>query len=81
MHGLPETSDIWGSLSETLGRESVALRLTGFSALRPSAFTPTKDAYAARLDEMLTGFGRPVDVVAHDIEALMTMFIHWMHNH
>jgi pimeloyl-ACP methyl ester carboxylesterase len=73
VHGFPETSLLWRPLQERLGRESVALTLPGLGVPRPSGFSGTKDAYADALAETLMGFDQPVDVVGHDIGALLTM--------
>lgn len=73
VHGLPETRDIWRPLRETLDRESVAVALPGFGASRADGFTATKDAYADWLAETLGRVARPVDVVGHDVGALLTM--------
>lgn len=56
-----------------MGRESVALSLPGFGVPRPAGFTGTKDAYAEWLAGALRATEAPVDVVGHDIGALITM--------
>jgi pimeloyl-ACP methyl ester carboxylesterase len=73
VHGLPETKEVWGPLREILGRDSTAVALPGFGADRPNGFAATKDAYADWLRETLNRVGEPVDVVGHDIGALLTM--------
>jgi pimeloyl-ACP methyl ester carboxylesterase len=73
VHGIPETREIWSPLQEDLRRNAVALALPGFGSPRPEAFTGTKDAYAQWLAEELAGIGQPVDVVGHDIGALLTL--------
>jgi pimeloyl-ACP methyl ester carboxylesterase len=73
VHGLPETSEIWDPLREVLDRESVAVSLPGFGVPRPDGFSGTKDAYAEWLAEQLRAAEPPVDVVGHDIGALLTM--------
>lgn len=73
VHGLPETKDIWGPLREILDRESISVALPGFGTGRPDGFTATKDAYADWLGEILAQVDKPVDVVGHDIGALLTM--------
>jgi pimeloyl-ACP methyl ester carboxylesterase len=73
VHGLPETRDIWRPLREILDRDSVAVALPGFGASRPRGFTATKDAYADWLGETLNRLQKPVDVVGHDLGALLTM--------
>jgi pimeloyl-ACP methyl ester carboxylesterase len=73
VHGLPETWEIWSPLREELGGEAVALALPGFGTPRPHGFSGTKDAYAEWLASTLSHFERPVDVVGHDLGALLTM--------
>jgi pimeloyl-ACP methyl ester carboxylesterase len=73
VHGLPETSEIWSPLREILDRDSVAVALPGFGTAGPEGFKATKDAYADWLAEILNRFNDPVDVVGHDVGALLTM--------
>jgi pimeloyl-ACP methyl ester carboxylesterase len=73
VHGLPETSHIWDPLREVLDRESTAVALPGFGVSRPEGFSGTKDALAEWLAEELRAVEGPVDVVGHDIGALITM--------
>src|SRR5262245_37896979 len=77
VHGFPETARIWDPLRNALDRESVALSMPGFGVPRPAGFTGTKDAYAQWLADALAEAnalaGEPVDVVAHDVGALLTM--------
>jgi pimeloyl-ACP methyl ester carboxylesterase len=73
VHGLPETSEIWSPLREPLDRNAVAVALPGFGTARPDGFTATKDAYADWLAETLNRVDRPVDVVGHDVGALLAM--------
>jgi pimeloyl-ACP methyl ester carboxylesterase len=73
VHGLPETSEIWDPLRRVLDRESTAVALPGFGVPRPEGFAGTKDAHADWLADALTGVEPPVDVVGHDIGALIVM--------
>jgi pimeloyl-ACP methyl ester carboxylesterase len=73
VHGLLETCEIWGPLRDVLDRDSTAVALPGFGSERPVDFTGTKDAYAEWLGGKLTRFDEPVDVVGHDLGALLTM--------
>jgi pimeloyl-ACP methyl ester carboxylesterase len=73
VHGLPETSRIWDGLRRIVDRGSVALPLPGFGAARPAGFSATKDAYAEWLAESLSGIDQPIDVVGHDVGALITL--------
>ena len=73
VHGLPETSRIWDSLRSVLGRDSIAPALPGFSTPRPVAFTATKDAYATWLADELRGIEKPIDLVGHDVGALISL--------
>src|SRR6266508_1696636 len=70
---MPETKEIWTPLSGALGRDTTALALPGFGAPRPEGFTGTKDAYAEWLGGVLKGADEPVDIVGHDLGALLTM--------
>jgi pimeloyl-ACP methyl ester carboxylesterase len=51
----------------------VAVTLPGFGTARPDGFTASKDAYADWLGEILSQVDKPVDVVGHDLGALMTL--------
>ena len=73
VHGFPETSVIWDSLRRTLDRDSIALALPGFGASRPAGFTATKDAYAEWLADELRGIEEPIDLVGHDVGALISL--------
>jgi pimeloyl-ACP methyl ester carboxylesterase len=73
VHGFPETREIWRPLRETMDRDAVAVALPGFGTGRPDGFTATKDAYAEWLAETLNRVDRPVDVVGHDVGALLTI--------
>jgi pimeloyl-ACP methyl ester carboxylesterase len=73
VHGLPETSRIWHSLRRLLGRDSVALALPGFATPRPAGFTATKDAYAEWLADALSRIEQPIDLVGHDVGALISL--------
>jgi pimeloyl-ACP methyl ester carboxylesterase len=73
VHGFPETSLVWRPLQECLDRESVALTLPGLGVARRSDFAGTKDAYADALADALMALEQPVDVVGHDVGALLTL--------
>ena len=73
VHGSPETWEIWTPLRSVLDRDTAAVALPGFGVARPRGFAGTKDAYARWLAEALVRFDEPVDVVGHDIGALLTM--------
>ena len=73
VHGLPETSEIWSPLRELLDRDSAAVALPGFGTPRPDGFAGTKDAYADWLAGSLSSIDDPVDVVGHDVGALLTV--------
>jgi pimeloyl-ACP methyl ester carboxylesterase len=75
VHGFPETPAIWRPLQASLDRDCVAVSLPGLGSARPRGFTATKDAYAAALAEVLTQLEGPVDVLGHDIGALLTLRI------
>jgi pimeloyl-ACP methyl ester carboxylesterase len=73
VHGLPETGRIWDTLRKTLGGDLVALELPGFGAPRPDGFSATKDAYAEWLAGVLDRIDGPIDLVGHDIGALLVL--------
>jgi pimeloyl-ACP methyl ester carboxylesterase len=73
VHGLPETPEIWRPLQDVLEGDAVAVGLPGFGSARPTGFSGTKDAYAEWLAEALSRVEPPVDVVGHDLGALLTM--------
>lgn len=73
VHGLPETSRIWDSLRRVLERDSIALALPGFGAPRPAGFSARKDAYAEWLADTLDGIEGPIDLVGHDVGALLSL--------
>lgn len=73
VHGIPETSDLWGPLRATLDRETVAVSLPGFGTSRPPGFAASKDAYAEWLAEAVRHVEPPIDIVGHDVGALVTM--------
>jgi pimeloyl-ACP methyl ester carboxylesterase len=73
VHGLPETAQIWDSLRRVLGHDSVAVALPGFGVPRPAAFSATKDAYAEWLADALAEIETPIDLVGHDVGALLVL--------
>jgi pimeloyl-ACP methyl ester carboxylesterase len=73
VHGIPETSEIWSPLRGVLDRDSIAVALPGFGTARPEGFSGTKDAYAEWLANVLKGVESPVDLVGHDVGALLTL--------
>jgi pimeloyl-ACP methyl ester carboxylesterase len=75
VHGFPETATVWRPLQASLDRDSVAVALPGLGTARPADFTATKDAYAAALAVTLAQLDGPLDVVGHDIGALLTLRI------
>ena len=73
IHGFTETKDIWNPLRAILGRESIAVALPGFDTTIPQGFIGTKDAYVEWLVEFLKSVKPPIDLVGHDVGALITM--------
>ena len=73
VHGFPETAQIWDPLRRALGTEAVAVSLPGFGTARPPGFAGTKDDYADWLGETLRRLEGPIDLVGHDVGALLTM--------
>ena len=75
MHGFPETAAVWRPLQARLDGDAVAVSLPGLGSARPAGFTATKDAYADALAAALVELDGPLDVVGHDIGALLTLRI------
>lgn len=73
VHGFPQTRDVWTPLLEVLDPDAVAVSLPGFGAPRPDELAGTKDTYAEWLADTLRRADRPVDVVGHDVGALLTL--------
>jgi pimeloyl-ACP methyl ester carboxylesterase len=73
VHGFPETSRIWDSLRAILESDSIALALPGFEFPRPDGFTATEDAYAEWLTDRLNDIGESIDLVGHDVGALISI--------
>ena len=73
VHGFPETKRIWDSLRRVLDRDSTALALPGFGTSRPAGFAATKDAYAEWLADALSRTEEPIDLVGHDVGALISL--------
>jgi len=73
VHGFPETSVVWDPLRKVLDGDSIAPGLPGFGTPRPAGFTATKDAYAEWLAELLSGIEEPIDLVGHDVGALLSL--------
>jgi pimeloyl-ACP methyl ester carboxylesterase len=73
VHGFPETKQIWDSLRRVLDRDSSALALPGFGTPRPAGFAATKDAYAEWLADALSRTEEPIDLVGHDVGALISL--------
>ncbi|MFD3507690.1 alpha/beta fold hydrolase [Nocardia sp. NPDC058666] len=72
VHGAPETADIWDGVRDHLAVDSVALRLPGFGSPRPRSFGATVDEYVQWLVERLRSIPGPIDLVGHDIGAVLT---------
>ena len=75
VHGFPETPAVWRPLQARLDGDAVAVSLPGLGSARPAGFTATKDAYADALAAALAELDGPLDVVGHDIGALLTLRI------
>lgn len=74
VHGVPETSALWGPLTPHLtGQEVVTLGLPGFGTPLPDGFEPTMEVYAAWLRSELDAMPGPVHLVAHDWGALLSL--------
>src|SRR5262245_32488075 len=73
VHGVPDTSEMWGPLLAELSRDDVVtLRLPGFGEPLPDGFGATKQEYADWIADRLAEIGEPVDLVGHDWGSLMT---------
>lgn len=73
VHGVPETTAVWGPLVSHLERDDVVLlSLPAFGTPRPEAFDATMHTYAAWLAEELAAFDE-VDLVSHDWGAILTL--------
>jgi pimeloyl-ACP methyl ester carboxylesterase len=67
VHGNPETDAIWGPLVDALQRDDVVrLSPPGFGAALPDGFAATLVAYRDWLEEQLSAFDEPIDLVGHD---------------
>ncbi|NQY55385.1 MAG: alpha/beta hydrolase [Ilumatobacteraceae bacterium] len=77
VHGVPETSAIWGQLLDALHRRGlddvVALSPPGFGAPLPEDWEPTMGQYTAWLVRELESLGGGVDVLGHDWGAAHVM--------
>jgi pimeloyl-ACP methyl ester carboxylesterase len=73
VHGVPETTSVWGPLVDRLGRDDVVLlALPGFGSPLPSGFEPTMHTYAEWLAAELARFDE-VDLVSHDWGAILSL--------
>lgn len=73
VHGVPETTAVWGPLVAELRRDDVeTLALPGFGTPLPDGFGATKDEYASWLVDELGRFDQ-VDLVGHDWGALLVV--------
>jgi len=70
VHGVPETSAIWGALVEELETRGIGditlLTPPGFGAPVPQGFEPSQSNYRDWLVGELEALGGPVDLVGHD---------------
>jgi len=74
VHGVPETSALWGPMAAHLtGREVVLLGMPGFGSALPDGFEPTMETYAGWLSNQLEMVDGPVHLVAHDWGALLSL--------
>ena len=79
VHGVPETTAIWGPLRDRLSEDSVALQLPGFGIPRADGFGATKDEYVAALVSELEQLDGPVDLVGQDWGGLLTLRVATAH--
>ena len=67
VHGNPETDAVWDPVVEALGRDDVVrLSPPGFGAPLPDGWPATYLHYRDWLEDELTKFEGPVDLVGHD---------------
>lgn len=70
IHGVPETSAIWGSLVDELKQRGVEdivlLSPPGFGAATPPNWQPTRENYSKWLINELEKLDGDIDLVAHD---------------
>lgn len=73
VHGVPETTAVWGPLVSHIERDDVVLLgLPGFGSPLPDGFDATMDTYAAWLAEQLQAYEQ-VDLVTHDWGAILAL--------
>ena len=73
VHGVPETTAVWGPLVSHLDRDDVALlALPAFGTPRPDGFDARMETYATWLADELARFDE-VDLVSHDWGAILTL--------
>ncbi|MCB1039724.1 MAG: hypothetical protein KDA94_09385, partial [Acidimicrobiales bacterium] len=71
VHGVPETTAVWGPLTDHLERDDlVLLGLPGFGSPLPEGFDATMHTYAAWLATELGRYDE-VDLVTHDWGAIL----------
>lgn len=73
VHGVPETREIWAGIRASLDKDSLALALPGFGVGRPPGFIATKSGYVEWLAGVLRSIRGPVDLVAHDWGAAISL--------
>jgi pimeloyl-ACP methyl ester carboxylesterase len=72
VHGVPDTSQLWGGVRRHLSRNDVVTpNLPGFASPVPAGFNATKEEYVAWLIGQLEAIGEPVDLVGHDWGSLL----------
>jgi len=72
VHGVPETSLVWGPIIDALGLEDpITLQLPGFGCDRLDGFDSTMDEYADWLVAQLNAINGPIHLVTHDWGALL----------
>jgi pimeloyl-ACP methyl ester carboxylesterase len=73
VHGVPETTKVWGPLVSHLDRTDVVLLgLPAFGSDRPDGFDATMETYAAWLAAELEAFDE-IDLVTHDWGAILAL--------
>ncbi len=73
VHGVPETPALWDPLRAQLSRDVTTLGMPGFGSALPDGFEPTMESYAGWLHGELAAIDGPIDLVAHDWGAILSL--------
>src|SRR5262245_1817809 len=74
VHGVPDTRDVWNRVISNLDRSDVlTLDLPGFGRPLGEGFSATKEEYVEWLLDELSKVDEPIDLVAHDWGARLSI--------